>query len=301
MKRIGTLLLAALVAAVLLGGCGGNGGNTSPAAGEASQGEEQTPAEEEGSSPGQTQDSGVTITVGATPTPHAEILEVAKPVYEAMGYTLNIMEFTDYIQPNNAVADGEIDANYFQHQPYLDNFNAEHGTNLVSMIGIHYEPLGIYPGKTSALEELADGAEVAIPNDPTNEARALLLLEENGLIRLKPDAGLNATVKDITENPKNLKFHEIEAAQLTLSLADVNIAVINGNYAIQAGLNAATDALAKEEPDSLSGRSYINVLAVRQGDENREELKALVEALSSDEVKAFIEEKYQGSVVSVLD
>lgn len=240
------------------------------------------------------------IVVGATPAPHAEILEAAKEVLKEKGYELEIREFTDYVQPNLSLQSGDLDANYFQHTPYLNDFNAEQKTDLVPIASIHYEPLGIYPGKTKSLDDLKDGAQVAVPNDTTNEARALLLLEANGLIKLDPDAGLKATPKDIVENPKNLKFVEIEAAQLVRSLEDVDIAVINGNYAIQGGLNAMTDALAKEEKDSVAATTYANVLVVRKGDEDREDLKALAEALQSEEVRKFIEEKYEGAVVPVF-
>lgn len=240
---------------------------------------------------------GGKIVVGATPVPHAEILGVVKTVLAGQGYELEIREFTDYVQPNLALDSKDLDANYFQHQPYLDDFNAENGTKIVSLVSVHYEPLGIYPGKTASLSGLADGAQVAVPNDTTNEARALLLLEAQGLIKLNPDAGLKATVNDITENAKNLKIVEIEAAQLARSLQDVDVAVINGNYAIQAGLNAEKDALAKEEKDSLAATTFANILAIREGDGNREDLKALAAALQSAEVKKFIEEKYQGAVV----
>ena len=240
------------------------------------------------------------IVVGATPTPHAEILNVAKEVLAEEGYELEIVEFTDYIQPNKMLESKDLDANYFQHKPYLDDYNEENKTDLVSIAAIHYEPLGIYPGKTKTLEELKDNAQVAVPNDTTNEARALLLLEAQGLIKLRENAGLKATINDIVENPKNLKIIEIEAAQLARSLPDVDIAVINGNYAIQAGLNVATDALAMEEKDSLAATTYANIVAVRSGDDEREDLKALVKALTSEKVKKFIEEKYQGSVVPVF-
>lgn len=240
------------------------------------------------------------IVVGATPAPHAEILEAAKEIVKEKGYELEIKEFTDYVQPNLSLHSGDLDANYFQHTLYLDDFNAEQKTNLVPIASIHYEPLGIYPGKAKSLDDLKDGAQVAIPNDTTNEARALLLLEANGLIKLDPNAGFKATPKDIVENPKNLKFIEIEAAQLVRSLQDVDIAVINGNFAIQGGLNAMTDALAKEEKDSIAATTYANVLVVRRGNENREDLKALADALRSDEIKKFIEEKYEGAVVPMF-
>lgn len=249
---------------------------------------------------GNTSSESKKIVVGATPVPHAEILAVAKEVLQEKGYELEIREFTDYVQPNLSLQSGDLDANFFQHISYLNDFNAEQKTDLVSIASIHYEPLGIYPGKAKSLEDLQDGAQVAIPNDTTNEARALLLLQTQGLIKVDPDAGFKATVKDIVENPKNLKFVEIEAAQLVRSLEDVDIAVINGNYAIQGGLNVMTDALAREEKDSAAATNYANVLVVRKGDENREDLKALAEALQSDKVKQFIEEKYQGAVVPVF-
>ena len=239
------------------------------------------------------------IKVGASPTPHGDILAVAKEVLKEKGYELEIVEFTDFILPNQTLDTGDLDANYFQHKPYLDDYNAENNTDLVSVANIHYEPLGIYPGKTKALADLKDGAQVAVPNDTTNEARALLLLEAQGLITLDSDAGLKATVNDITDNPKNLKIVEIVAEQLTRSLPDVDIAVINGNYAIQAGLNAVTDALAKEEKDSIAATTYANIIAIRKGDENREEIKALVDALKSDKVKKFIEDTYKGAVIPV--
>lgn len=240
------------------------------------------------------------IVVGATPVPHAEILAVAKEILKEKGYELEIKEFTDYIQPNLSLQSKDLDANFFQHAPYLNDFNAEQKTDLVSIASIHYEPLGVYPGKTKSLNDLKDGAQVAVPNDTTNEARALLLLETQGLITIDPNAGFKATPKDIIENPKNLKFIEIEAAQLVRSLQDVDIAVINGNYAIQGGLNAMTDALAREEKDSAAATTYANILVVRRGDENREDLKALADALRSEKVKKFIDEKYQGAVVPMF-
>jgi len=240
------------------------------------------------------------IVVGASPTPHAEILAAVKDVLAEEGYNLVIREFTDYVQPNLALENGELDANYFQHKPYLDDFNKEKGTNLVSVAAIHYEPFGIYPGKTKTLAELKDGAKVAVPNDTTNEARALLLLEAEGLIKLKEGAGLKATKNDIVENKKNLDIVEIEAAQIPRSLPDVDIAAINGNYALEANLNVVTDALAREDKDSLAGSSYANIVAVRKGDENREDIKALVAALKSDKVRTFIEETYKGTSIPVF-
>ena len=241
-----------------------------------------------------------TITVAASPTPHAEILEVAKEILAKDGYTLEITEFVDYVQPNLVVEQGELLANYFQHQPYLDDFNVQNETHLVTVAAIHYEPLGIYPGKTAALADLAEGAKVAVPNDTTNEARALLLLETNGLIKIDPAAGLSATKNDIIENPLNLEIIELEAAQLARSLQDVDIAVINGNYAIEAGLNASSDALAKEEKDSLAATTYANSLVVKEGNEKNEGVQALAKALQSDEVRTFIDETYQGAVVAMF-
>ena len=240
-----------------------------------------------------------TITVGATPAPHCEILEVAKELMAADGYTLEIKEFNDYIVPNTAVEEGELDANYFQHITYMNNFNVEHGTHLVSVAGIHYEPFGLYAGKTASLEELAEGASIAVPNDATNEARALLLLEQEGLIKLTEGIGLAATKADIAENPLNLDIVEMEAAQLTATLQDVDMAVINGNYAIDAGLNVA-EALAVEAADGTAAEAYVNILTVKEGNEENEAVQALVKALQSDEVKAFIEETYTGAVVPLF-
>lgn len=238
------------------------------------------------------------IVVGASTSPHAEILEKAKPLLEEKGYELEIKEFSDYVMPNTSLEDGALDANYFQHQPYLDDFNVNKGTHLVSVAAIHYEPLGIYAGSSSSLDEVKDGAKIAVPNDTTNEARALLLLETEGMIKLNSEAGLAATAKDITENPHNIEIVEIEAAQLVRTLQDVDFAVINGNYALQGGLNVK-DALAKEESDSVAAQTYANVLVVREGDEAREDIKALVEVLQRKEIADFIDEKYQGSVVSM--
>jgi len=240
------------------------------------------------------------LVVGASASPHAEILKEVQDVLKEKGIELEIKEFSDYVLPNTALEDKSLDANFFQHQPYLDNFNAEHKTNIVSAAQIHYEPFGLYPGKLKTLDAITDGTTIAVPNDTSNEARALLLLQAIGLIKVNPDAGFNATVKDITENPKNIQIKELEAAQLTRALPDVDFAIINGNYAIQAGFNVVTDALAKEEANSVSAQTYANIIAVRKGDENREEIKALIEALKSDKVKKFIEDKYQGAVVPIF-
>ncbi len=237
------------------------------------------------------------IKVGASITPHAEILETTKSLLASKGFELEIIEYNDYVQPNVALDAGDLDANYFQHQPYLDQFNEERKMDLVSVAIIHYEPFGIYPGKTKSIDELKDGAQILVPNDGTNEARALLLLEAQGLIRLAEGVGMEATVIDIAENPKNLVIHEIESAQLARSLQDADLAVINGNYAIQAGLNVSKDSIAVEDKDSVAAETYGNVIAIRKGDEDREEIKALVEALKSEEVREFIESTYEGAVI----
>ena len=242
----------------------------------------------------------VVLKVGASVTPHAEILAVVKDILAEQNIELKIVEFTDYIQPNINVENGELDANYFQHKPYLDQFNKDNGTHLVSVAAIHYEPFGIYAGKTASLEDLKEGAVIAVPNDGTNEARALLLLEAQGLIKLKKDVGFTATILDIEENPKKLVIKELEAAQLTLSLQDVDLAVINGNYAIQAGLNATKDALAIEDKNSAAAQTYANIICVKEGNENNPAILALIEALKSEKVKKFMEETYEGAVVPVF-
>lgn len=241
-----------------------------------------------------------TITVAASPTPHAEILKVAAEVLAKDGYTLDVKEFSDYVVPNNVVEDGEIDANYFQHQPYLDTFNAENGTHLVSVVAIHYEPFGVYAGTKSAVADLADGDKIAIPNDGSNRARALLLLEAQGIITLKEGVGMEATVLDIAENPLNLDIVEMEAAQIAGVRDSVALAVINGNYALNAGLNAGTDAIATEDPNSVSAQTYANVLVVKEGNENNEKIQALVKALTSEEVRNYINETYSGAVVPIF-
>jgi len=238
-----------------------------------------------------------TIKVAASPTPHAIILEKAAELLKDKGITLKITEFTDYVQPNMVVESGEFDANYFQHVPYLNDFNAQNGTHLVSVAEIHYEPFGIYPGKTASFEELADGAQIAVPNDGTNEARALILLEAQGLIKLREGAGMGAIKADIVENPKNLDIVEMEAAQLPRTLNSVDMAVINGNYALQAGLSVTTDAIASEDAESVGAQTYANILVVKEGNENNEAILALVEVLKSEEIKEAILAEYSGSVV----
>ena len=290
MKRRLIVLALALCLVLGLAACGGN--NT------ANNGTANNNTAGNTADSGDTADSKV-ITVGATPAPHAEILEVAKEVLAEQGYTLEITEFDDYIMPNEAVEDGELDANYFQHITYMNQFNADNGYHLVSVGSIHYEPFGIYAGKTASLEELADGAQVAIPNDATNGGRALLLLEQEGLITLKEGAGITATVNDIVDNPKNLEIVELEARLLPDSLKDVDLAVINGNYAIDAGLKIA-DALAIESAEGEAATAYANVLTVKEGNEESEGVQALLAALESDEVKTFIEETYDSAVVPLF-
>lgn len=243
---------------------------------------------------------GTTITVAASPVPHAEILKVAGEILAQADINLKVVEFTDYIQPNKATENGEVDANYFQHGPYLENFNEENGTHLVSVATIHYEPLGLYPGKTKTLDELADGAKIGVPNDTTNEARALQLLAAQGLITLKDGAGLTATKNDIQDNPKNLDIVEMEAAQLPRQLASLDMAVINGNYATEAGFSSAADAIAAEDADSEAAQTYANVLVVKEGNEETPVTKALIAALKSQKVKDYITETYGGAVVAIF-
>ena len=241
--------------------------------------------------------NGETIKIAASATPHAEILAEAAGILETYGYELDIVEFDDYVQPNLVVESGEFDANYFQHIPYLDSFNAEQGTHLVNAGGIHYEPFGIYPGKKASLSDIADGDSIAVPNDTTNEARALLLLQDNGLLKLKDGAGLTATVNDIVENPYNIKFVELEAAQVARVVKEVEFVVLNGNYALEAGYSVGRDSIAYEASDSVAAKTYVNIIAVKEGNENSDKIKALVNVLRSDDIKKFIEDNYDGAVV----
>lgn len=237
------------------------------------------------------------LKVGATPEPHAVFLELIKDDLKSEGIDLQIVDFTDYVTPNEALESGDIDANFFQHIPYLESFNKEKGFHLVNAGGIHIEPIAAYSKKVSRLSDLKKGAVVAIPNDPTNEGRALLLLQAAGLITLNKDAGITATVIDIAKNPKKLKFREIEAASLPRALSDVDLAVINGNYAIPAGLSVSRDGLFIEGKES----PYVNIIAVKDGNQNKKEIKALVKALRSDKIKSFIAEKYaDGAVVAAF-
>lgn len=238
-----------------------------------------------------------TITVAASATPHAEILEYAKPYLEERGWKLEVTVFDDYVQPNLVVESEEFDANYFQHIPYLDNFNAEQGTHLVNAGGIHYEPFGIYPGTKTSLDELEEGDVIAVPNDTTNEARALLLLEANGIITLKEGAGLEATVNDIVENPLNIQIQELEAAQVARVKDEVAFVVLNGNYALQAGFSVRQDAIAYEQADSEAAQTYVNVIAVKEGNEDSEGIQVLVEVLQSEEIATYINDTYDGAVI----
>ena len=281
MKKVISLLLVGALSLAALAGCASS--TTTSATASAATGSSVTLKK---------------IVVGASPTPHAIILKEAAKLLKAKGYDLQVTEFTDYIIPNTALASKNLDANYFQHQPYLDKFNKENGTTIVSAGSIHYEPFGVYAGKTKTLADLKDGATIAVPNDTSNEARALLLLQANGLIKLKNGADITVTQKDIVENKKNIKFTEIEAAQLARTLPDVDLAVINGNYALAGNLKVS-DALAVEAKDSLAATTYANIIAVRKGDENREDIKALVAVLKSAEIQDFITKTFSGAVIPV--
>ena len=240
-----------------------------------------------------------TIKVGASPAPHAEILKEVESELEKDGYKLEVVEFQDYVQPNKALDAGDIDANYFQHKPYMDEFNAKQETELVSIGAIHYEPLGLYQGEKKSIDELAEGDKIAVPNDTTNEARALLLLESEGLIKLKKDAGLTATKQDVVENPKKLEIVELEAAIIPRSMSSVAMGVINGNYALSAGIKEET-AITFESSDSEAAKTYANIIAVKKGNEDSEKSKALFKAMTSDKIKKFIEKKYGKAVVPVF-
>lgn len=290
MKKVLALVLT-LVFCLSLAACSNTSNNASSAPEESQTVETDAPESEAPET--------VTIKVGATPAPHADILKVVKEILAEQNIDLEIVEYNDYVLPNTSTEDGSLDANYFQHITYLNNFNEENGTHLVGVADVHYEPFALYAGKTASLEDLADGAQVGVPNDATNEARALLLLEQEGLITLKEGVGINATKLDIVDNPKNLEIVELEAAQLTLRLADLDLAVINGNYAIDAGLNLA-DALAVEAADGAAAEAYVNVLAVKEGNEDNEAIQALVAALLSDQVRDYINETYGGAVVPLF-
>lgn len=274
-------IVAAAGLALALTACGGNSGAATTAAASSSAASDNA------------------ITVGASPSPHAEILEAIKPELEAQGYELKVVEYSDYVQPNVALSEGDLDANYFQHLPYLENYNTENGTDLASAGAIHFEPMGLYAGKSSDITNVPDGAKIAVPSDATNEARALLLLQDQGVIKLTDGVGLEATANDIVENPHNVELVEVEAAAVPRSLQDVDFGVINGNYALSAGLDTSA-TLASEGADSEAAQTYANIIAVRNGDENSEKTQALLKALTSDTARKFIEDTYKGSVIPVF-
>lgn len=292
--------VALLIGLTSLAGCAGAVPQSAPAA----QGQEEAAAPEESSEttanagsldikPG----NGETIKIAASPVPHAEILAKAAEILKDYGYTLDIVEFEDYVQPNLVVESGEFDANYMQHVPYLNSFNEEQGTHIVDAGDIHYEPFGIYPGTKKSLDEIADGDRIAVPNDTTNEARALLLLQDNGIIKLKDGADLTATVNDIADNPKNIEFVELEAAQVARVVNEVEYVVLNGNYALEAGYSVGKDSIAYESSDSVAAKTYVNIIGVLEGNENSDKIKALVTVLRSDDIKQFITDKYDGAVI----
>ena len=300
-KRIAALLLG--LAVVSLAACGGQKADTktetkketeagSEKATENEKAAESEKATEAAAASGET----VKIKIGATPSPHAEILEAAKDALKKKGVEIEIVTYNDYVQPNIATDEGQIDANYFQHQPYLDDFNKENNTHVVSVGKIHYEPFGIYAGKSKDLKNIQDGAKIAVPNDTTNEARALLLLEANGIIKLKDGAGLTATKQDIVENPHNVEIYEVEAAQIPRSLDSVDFACMNGNFAIQANYKPS-EALAAEKSDSEAAQTYANIIAVAEKNKDAAWAKTLVEVLTSKEIRDFINKKYEGGVV----
>ena len=289
MKKIIAVLLAGAVFAASLTACSGTPEETAAETQAAAGTQEETSADKA---------SGETtkLTVAASPTPHAEILNAAKAMLAEEGIELEVVEYTDYVQPNLVTDQGDVDANYFQHVTYLENFNEEQGTSLVSAGSIHYEPLGIYAGLSNDLSNIPDGAQIAVPNDTTNEARALLLLEANGVLTLKEGAGLTATKMDIEENPHNVEIIELEAAQVSRVASEVDFMVLNGNYALLGGFKVS-DALAQEASDSEVAQRYANVIAVREGDETREDIQKLVEVLKSDEIRQYITDTFEGAVV----
>jgi len=299
MKKLAAILLTGTLAFGLLTGCGGKD------TGETSTGtstDENATTETTDTTEGEESDAGnqqlQPITVAASATPHAEILEQAKPILAEQGYDLQVTVFDDYVQPNEVVESGDFDANYFQHILYLGEFNEEKGTHLSDAGQIHYEPFGIYPGTKKTLDELADKDSIAVPNDTTNEARALLLLQDNGIIKLKEGVGLEATKTDIIENPKNIEIVELEAAQVARVVDECAFVVLNGNYALQAGYSVGKDAVAYEQSDSdVVKQNYVNVVAVKEGNEENEAVKALVDVLKSDEIKNYINETYDGAVI----
>ena len=298
-KRVLASILAGVLTVGVLTGCGSKteeSADTTATEETTEDAAEDTAADAEETDAAATETKG-TITVAASATPHAEILAAAKPILAEQGWDLEVTEFDDYVLPNEVVESGEMDANYFQHVPYLDSFNEEKGTHLVEVGKIHYEPFGIYPGTKASLDEIADGDTIAVPNDTTNEARALLLLQDNGIITLKDGAGLTATVNDIAENPHNVKIEELAAESVARVADEVAYVVLNGNYALQAGFSVSKDSLAYEKSDSEAAKTYVNVVVVKEGNEDNEGVKALVDVLKSDEIKNFINEKYDGAVI----
>ena len=296
-KKVLSTILAGVLALSTFAGCGSSAEESTDTS--AATKEETTVAATEETVSADSTES--TIKVAASATPHAEILEEAKKILADEGWDLEIKIFDDYVMPNEVVESGEFDANYFQHIPYLESFNKEKGTHLVNAGGIHYEPFGIYPGTKSDLSELADGDTIAVPNDTTNEARALLLLQDNGIITLKEGAGLEATVNDIAENPHNVKIEELAAEQVARVAPEVAFVVLNGNYALQAGFSVAKDALAYEASDSEAAKTYVNIIAVKEGHENDPGIQALVKVLKSDEIKQYINDTYDGAVIPFED
>lgn len=304
-KKVLSTILAGVLTLSTFAGCGSSAEESTDTS--AATKEETTVAATEETVSAESTEStdtaaeGGTIKVAASATPHAEILEEAKKILADEGWDLEIKIFDDYVMPNEVVESGEFDANYFQHIPYLESFNNEKGTHLVNAGGIHYEPFGIYPGTKSDLSELADGDTIAVPNDTTNEARALLLLQDNGIITLKEGAGLEATVNDIAENPHNVKIEELAAEQVARVAPEVAFVVLNGNYALQAGFSVAKDALAYEASDSEAAKTYVNIIAVKEGHENDPGIQALVKVLKSDEIKQYINDTYDGAVIPFED
>ena len=300
-------LILALVAVVCgtalafgLAGCGGGSSSASASNSGSSASASSASSAASSASAASASSDDKTITVAASPTPHAQILnDAVKPLLEKEGYKLVVKEFNDYVLPNTATEEGEVDANYFQHIPYLEEFNVENKTHLVSVAAVHYEPFGLYAGKTASIDALPDGASVAVPNDTTNEARALLLLEQAGLIKLKEGAGVTATVADIAENPKNLKINELEAAAIPSVLPDVDIAAINSNYALGAGLSVGKDALVVESANGTAAQTYKNIVVVKEGNQDTAKTKALVKAIEDPSIATYINEHFEGAVLPV--
>lgn len=307
-KKLVAAFTAAVLGSAVLAGCGSSSSSdtaaTTAATAAATEAAADTASTEAATDTASTEtaaaaDGDTTITVAASQTPHSEILEQAKSILADEGYDLEVTVFEDYVQPNNVVESGDFDANYFQHVNYLNSFNEENGTHLVVATNgkIHYEPFGIYGGTKKSLDDVADGDAIAIPNDTTNEARALLLLQQVGLIKLADGVGVTATVNDVTENPHNLQLVEVEAAQVAKQLPSVAFGVINGNYALENGLSVDKDALATESADGDAIQQYVNVIAVKDGNQDLPKIKALTDALHSDTVVNYINDTYQGAVV----